>query len=59
MMVIYSPRRKCERGEGEKLRREGGKRGERELVIVTGFIFLCLPFYDFPFSFFFPLLVKT
>lgn len=43
-------------GEGggvEELRREG------EMVIVTGFTFLCLSFYDFPFSFFFHLLVKN
>ena len=38
---------------------ERGERGEGELVIVTGFTFLCLSFYDFPFSFFFHLLVKN
>ena len=38
---------------------ERGKRGDGELVIVTGVTFLCRPFYDFPFSFFFHLFVKN
>lgn len=62
MMAIYQPRRKCERaGGGGVLRNceERGKRGDGELVIVTGVTFLCRPFYDFPFSFFFHLLVKN
>ena len=61
MMAIYQPRRKCERAGGGVLRNceERGKRGDGELVIVTGVTFLCRPFYDFPFSFFFHLLVKN
>ena len=60
MMAIYQPRRKCERAGGV-LRNceERGKRGDGELVIVTGVTFLCRPFYDFPFSFFFHLFVKN
>ena len=46
-------------GGGLRNCEEREKRGEGELVIVTGVTFLCLPFYDFPFSFFFHFLVKN